>query len=80
MPIPGVALASTTGTQTPVECALRLVERLDLDRYPYLHSTPAELLRRLGRTDEAQLAFRRALDLTRIEPERRFLRRRLDQL
>jgi RNA polymerase sigma-70 factor, ECF subfamily len=43
-------------------------------------STRLEPLRRLRRTDESRLAFRRALGLTRIEPERRFLRRRLDQL
>jgi RNA polymerase sigma-70 factor (ECF subfamily) len=62
------------------EAALHIVEGLKLDDYPYLHSTRAELLRRLGRAEEARVAFRRALDLTRSEPERRFLQRRLDQL
>ncbi len=62
------------------EAALQIVEGLNLDDYPYLHSTRAELLRRLGRAEEARVAFRRALDLTRSEPERRFLQRRLDQL
>ena len=59
--------------------ALRIVDGLghDLDGYPYLHSTRAELLRRLGRPDEARAAYRRALDLTRHEPERRFLERRV---
>ena len=60
--------------------ALQLVDTLELDEYPYLHSTRAELLRRLGRNEEARLAYQRALDLTQNEPERRFLRRRLDQL
>ena len=45
------------------ERALRLVDRLDLDDYRYLHSTRAELLRRLGRSDEARAAYRRALEL-----------------
>ena len=62
------------------QAALDLVEGLDLNEYPYLHSTRAELLRRLGRTEEARGAYRRALDLTRAEPERRFLQRRLHEL
>ena len=56
--------------------ALRIVDSLNLDNYPYLHSTRAELLRRLGRNGEAITAYRRALDLVATEPERRFLRRR----
>jgi RNA polymerase sigma-70 factor (ECF subfamily) len=62
------------------EAALGMVEGLPLDDYPYLHSTRAELLRRLGRTEEARAAYRRALELTRAEPERRFLERRLAAL
>jgi RNA polymerase sigma-70 factor (ECF subfamily) len=60
--------------------ALRIVDRLELDDYQYLHSTRAELLRRLGRDDEAGAAYRRALELARTEPERRFLERQLDEL
>ena len=60
--------------------ALAIVDGLDLDGYQYLHSTRGELLRRLGRTGEARAAFTRALDLATDERERRFLRRRLDQL
>ena len=48
--------------------------------YPYLHSTRAELLRRLDRNDEARAAYRRALELTAEERERRFLRGRLAEL
>jgi RNA polymerase sigma-70 factor (ECF subfamily) len=59
--------------------ALGIVEGLELDDYPYLHSTRAELLRRLGRAKEARAAYRRALELTRNEPERRFLQRRLSE-
>jgi len=59
------------------EKALELVARVDLDGYPYLHSTRGELLRRLGRTAEAHDAYRRALELAPSEPERRFLRKRL---
>lgn len=60
--------------------ALRILERLELDDYRYLHSTRAELLRRLGRTDEAGAAYRAALDLAPPDPERQFLQRRLDEL
>jgi RNA polymerase sigma-70 factor (ECF subfamily) len=60
--------------------ALRAVDRLDLDGYLYFHSTRGELLRRLGRDDEARAAYRRALDLATTIPERRFLARRLAQL
>jgi RNA polymerase sigma-70 factor (ECF subfamily) len=60
--------------------ALELVDSLDLAGYRYLHSTRAELLRRLGRNDEAREAYKRALRLATTDPERRFLARRLAQL
>jgi RNA polymerase sigma-70 factor (ECF subfamily) len=68
-----VALAQSGRTDE----ALELVERLELDDYQYLHSTRAELLRRLGRPDEARAEFERALALASSDPERRFLERRL---
>jgi RNA polymerase sigma-70 factor (ECF subfamily) len=71
-----VAVAQTGAS----ESALRIVDGLALDDYRYLHSTRAELLRRLGRLDDARAAYRRALDLTRTEPERHFLQRRLAEL
>jgi len=66
-----------------VQGALDLVDSLDADRlagYHYLHSTRAELLRRLGRYAEARAAYSRALELTTDDRERRFLGRRLDEL
>jgi RNA polymerase sigma-70 factor (ECF subfamily) len=60
--------------------ALRAVEALGLDGYLYFHSTRGELLRRLGRDDQARAAYRRALELATTIPERRFLTRRLEQL
>ena len=68
-----IAVAEAEGT----EVGLALVDRLDLDGYQYFHSTRADLLRRLGRTDEARTAYERALELARTEPERRFLQRRV---
>jgi RNA polymerase sigma-70 factor, ECF subfamily len=63
-----------------LEAALGLVERLELDRYHYLHSTRAELLRRLDRSDDARAAYERALELVHSDAERRFLERRLAEL
>jgi RNA polymerase sigma-70 factor (ECF subfamily) len=71
-----IAVAEAEGP----EAGLALVDRLDLDGYQYFHSTRADLLRRLGRADEARAAFERALELARAEPERRFLRRRIAEV
>ncbi len=68
-----VAVAETDGP----EAGLRAIEGLELDSYPYLHSTRADFLRRLGRTAEARAAYERALELSHSEPDRRFLTRRL---
>ncbi|MFI7144903.1 RNA polymerase sigma factor [Nonomuraea sp. NPDC050022] len=61
--------------------ALTLVEALEQDgrlsRYQYLPAIKADLLRRLGRTDEAATAYRQALELTDNEVERAFLAGRL---
>jgi RNA polymerase sigma-70 factor, ECF subfamily len=57
--------------------ALAIVDQVELPDYQYWHSTRAELLRRLGRRDEARAEYRRALDLARTAPERRFLERRI---
>jgi RNA polymerase sigma-70 factor (ECF subfamily) len=62
------------------DAALRIVERLDLDGYHYLHATRAELLRRLDRVDDARGAYGRALELVHSDAERRLLERRLAEL
>jgi RNA polymerase sigma-70 factor, ECF subfamily len=68
-----IAVAEAEGT----EAGLALVDRLDLDGYQYFHSTRADLLRRLGRADEARTEYERALELAHTESERRFLRQRV---
>jgi RNA polymerase sigma-70 factor, ECF subfamily len=70
-----VAIAQTGEPKRALKIADEL--KLKLEHYPYLYSTRGELLARLGRTDEARVALQRALALTRSEPERRFLSRRL---
>jgi RNA polymerase sigma-70 factor (ECF subfamily) len=60
--------------------ALALVEGLELDGYHYLHATRAELLRRLGRDEDARAAYERALELVHADSERSFLRSKLAEL
>ena len=57
-----------------------MLDGLELHSYRYYHSTRADLLRRLGRDDEARAAYVRALELTEPGPEQRFLQRRLADL
>jgi RNA polymerase sigma-70 factor (ECF subfamily) len=56
--------------------ALALVDQLDLDRYHVFHAVRADLLRRLGRTSEADQAYRAAMAGTQNTAEREFLDRR----
>ncbi len=71
-----IALAEEQGAGV----GLAIVDRLPLADFHYLHSTRGELLRRLGRTAEARVAYRRALALVHEEAERRLLERRLAEL
>jgi RNA polymerase sigma-70 factor, ECF subfamily len=71
-----VAIAEVDGP----ERGLALVDSLPLDDYRYLHSARAEMLRRLGRTAEAEEAYRRALTLVHDDAERRLFERRLAEL
>jgi RNA polymerase sigma-70 factor (ECF subfamily) len=83
-PSPVVALnhaVAVAMAQGPAR-AMPLVEELadPLADYYLWHATRADLLRRLGRTDEARQAYEHAHALTRNEAERRFLQRRLAEL
>jgi RNA polymerase sigma-70 factor (ECF subfamily) len=71
-----IAIAEHEGA----EAGLAIADRLALDDYRYLHSTRGELLRRLGRTEEAREAYGRALELAHDDAERRLLERRLTEL
>ena len=63
------------------ESALAEIDRIQgLDGYLYLHTTRADLLRRLERHDESRAAYRRALELDPTEAERRFIESRLSLL
>jgi RNA polymerase sigma-70 factor (ECF subfamily) len=71
-----VAVAEADGP----EAGLEIVDRLALEDYRYLHATRGELLRRLGRTQDARDAYDRALALVHDDAERRLLERRLAEL
>ena len=68
-----VAVAMTAGP----EAGLALIDRIDLPEYHLLHAARADLLRRLGRPDEAAEAYRAALALPMNDGERAFLQARL---
>jgi RNA polymerase sigma-70 factor (ECF subfamily) len=57
-----------------------ILSRGDLADYYLAHSARADMCRRLGRSEEAQVSYKRALGLVRQEPERRFLERRLREV
>jgi RNA polymerase sigma-70 factor, ECF subfamily len=74
------AVAMRDGPAAGLELIEAILARGELGDYQFAHSARAELCRRLGRAEEARDAYRRALALTRQEPERRFLERRLREL
>ncbi|WP_151482230.1 RNA polymerase sigma factor [Streptomyces albicerus] len=75
-PTPVVALnrAVAIGEVQGPAAALALVDELGLDTYYAFHATRADLLRRLGRDEEAAAAYGRAADLAPTDAERNFLR------
>jgi RNA polymerase sigma-70 factor (ECF subfamily) len=79
-PVVELSRAVAVAEEQGPEAGLDIVDRLALEDYRYLHSTRAELLRRLGRTEEARAAYRRALALVHDDAERRLLERRLAEL
>src|SRR5690606_26616285 len=85
-PSPVVALnrAVAVAMRDGPEAGLALVDALlaagGLESYHLAHSARADLLRRIGRADEARAAYRTALGLCRQAPERRFIEKRLAEL
>jgi RNA polymerase sigma-70 factor, ECF subfamily len=75
-----VAVSMRDGPATGLPLIDAILARGQLDAYPLAHAARADLLRRLGRIPEARASYRRALDLSRQKPQRRFLRRRLREL
>jgi RNA polymerase sigma-70 factor (ECF subfamily) len=71
-----IAIAEAEGP----EAGLRRLDALPLDEFHYLHAARADLLARLGRTDDARGAYARALELVHDDAERRLLERKLSAL
>jgi RNA polymerase sigma-70 factor, ECF subfamily len=72
-----VAVGMAEGPEAGLELVMRLQASGELAGYYLLPATRADLLRRLGREQEAAAAYREALELAPTEAERRFLGRRL---
>jgi len=73
-----VAVSMRDGPAAALPAVTALLE--ELEGYHLAHAAHADLCRRLGRTAEAIASYEKALALSRQEPERRFLQRRIDQL
>jgi RNA polymerase sigma-70 factor (ECF subfamily) len=71
-----VAVAEAHG----LEQGLEALDEVEIDDYHYLDAARADLLRRLGRPDEARAAYERALALVHSDVERRFLERQLERV
>jgi RNA polymerase sigma-70 factor (ECF subfamily) len=74
------AIAMRDGPAAGLALIDTILGRGDLADYALAHSARAELCRRLGKTGDARASYARALALTRQEPQRRFLERRLAEL
>jgi RNA polymerase sigma-70 factor (ECF subfamily) len=74
------AVAMADGAAAGLSLVDALAARGELHEYYLLWSTRADLLRRLTRFEDAELAYRRALELVTTTPERRFLERRLAEI
>jgi RNA polymerase sigma-70 factor (ECF subfamily) len=74
------AVAMQDGPAVGLTLIDALLARGELRDYHLAHSARADLLRRLGQSDEARAAYTQALALTGSEPEKRFLEKRLREL
>ena len=75
-----VAVAMRDGPEVGLACIDDILQRGQLKDYRLVHAARAEFCRRLGRMAEARTAYQKALALTRQEPERRFLERRIAEI
>jgi len=75
-----VAIAMSEGPERGLELINELGLAGALDNYYLLHAARADLFRRLGRTDAALHAYRKAVELAGNDIEKMFLRRRISEL
>ncbi|GAA5116221.1 RNA polymerase sigma factor [Luteolibacter yonseiensis] len=75
-----VAVAMRDGPEPGIRLIDKLLVEGGLDTYPLAHAARADLYRRLGNKEEARTSYERALALTDMPPQRRFLEKRLREL
>jgi RNA polymerase sigma-70 factor, ECF subfamily len=75
-----VALGMRDGPEAGLEMIDRILDRGELRTYQLAHSARGGLLRRAGKSSDALAAYRQALELARLEPEKRFLVARIKEL
>jgi len=75
-----VAVAMRDGPAAGLALVDEILARGELADYRLAHAARAELCRRLGKTDDARRSYERALKMTRQEPERRLIEKRLKEL
>jgi RNA polymerase sigma-70 factor (ECF subfamily) len=75
-----VAVAMRDGPAAGLALVEAILARGELTSYHLAHSARADLLARLGRRGESREAYGRALELATLEPERRFLAKRIEEL
>ena len=74
------AVSMVDGPARALDLIDALAARGDLAGYHLLPSARANLLNRLGRREEARRAYHEALELAKLDPERRLILRRLAEL
>ena len=74
-----VAVAMRDGPEAGLALVDAILARGDLREYRFSHAVRGDLCRRLGRHADARASYERALALTKQEPERRFLTRRIEE-
>lgn len=74
------AISMVDGPQAALNLVDSLAAREKLSGYHLLPAVRADLLAKLGRTAEARAAYREAIALAKLMPERRWLEGRLDAL
>jgi RNA polymerase sigma-70 factor (ECF subfamily) len=75
-----VAVAMVNGPEPALAIIDKLAAESDLDNYHLMHAARADLLRRIGSSEEAAKSYKRALALVTNDSERRFLQRRLREV
>jgi RNA polymerase sigma-70 factor (ECF subfamily) len=75
-----VAVAMAEGPRAALQIMDQIASSAELEDYHLLHAARADMLRRLGKTEEALSSYRRAVQLVKNESEKSFLERRVREM